>query len=146
MNSLTDILLAPHHKDALIADVAQLLDTHISQRGGLKGMAMKAGLGLLKRARPDILERATRRFLPEMLAAIEPLHSEFRRSSVGDFSVFLGARASETAEKFLAVADARIAASQNPTAKSAYQKFRGGAAEDVESLVPKLGKLFAAYF
>lgn len=145
MSSLADILLAAHHRDELIADAARLVEQHIQQRGGLKGMGLKTGLALLKAARPDILERASQRMLPDMVRALEPLYQEFRGSGVGDFAVFLDRRADTAVELLLGVADAKVAAAQNAAAKSAYQKFRGGAAEEVRGLLPRIGKLVAAY-
>lgn len=144
MNSLADILLASHHKDALVTDTAALLERHVQSRGGLKGFALKAGLSLLKAKRPDILQRATNRLLPEMLAALEPLYRQFRKSSDGDFAVFLSKNAEAASGALLAVADARIANS-GQAARSAYQKFRAGADDEVHLLLPALGKLFSAY-
>ena len=89
MKSLADILLAPQQRDALIADAASMVEQHIQQRGGLKGIGMKTGLSLLKAARPDILQRASARMLPDMITALEPLYTQFRNSGDGDFAVFL---------------------------------------------------------
>lgn len=145
MNSLADILLAPQQREALVADIARLLEEHVQQRGGLKGLGMKTGLSLLKAARPDILERASGRLLPDMAKALEPLFAEFRRSGDGDFGAFLSRHAERASELLLGVADSRAAAAQNPTLKSVYQKFRGGAGDEVRSLLPRLGKLVSAY-
>lgn len=144
MKSLADILLASHHKDALIIDVAALLERHVQSRRGLKGLLMKAGLSLLKSTRPDIAQRASNRLLPEMLHALEPLYRQFRKSSDGDFAVFLSKNAESASGALLAVADTRIANS-GPTARSTYQQFRSGADEEVRLLLPALGKLFSSY-
>ena len=129
----------------MIADVVRALEQHVSQRGGLKGMALKTGLALVKGAKPDILERAVGKFLPDLVTVLEPAFTEFRKSSNGDFSVHLGQQAQTLAQQLLSVADAKIASSQNATAKSAYQKFRGGAADEVQQLLPRLGKVVSAY-
>lgn len=145
MKSLADILLAPHQRDELIAAAAKMVEQHVQQRGGLKGIGMKTGLSLLRAARPDILERASARMLPDMVKALEPLFAEFRQSGDGDFAVFLGKRADSAVELLLGVADSKVAASQNGAAKAAYEKFRGGAGEELKSLLPSLGRLVAAY-
>jgi hypothetical protein len=145
MSSLADILLAAHHRDELIADAARLVEAHVQQRGGLKGMGLKTGLALLKAAKPDILVRASSRMLPDMVQALEPLYQEFRRSGTGDFAVFLDRRADTAVELLLGVADAKVAAAHNAAAKSVYQKFRGGAVEEVRALLPRIGKLVSAY-
>lgn len=145
MSSLADILLAAHHRDELTSDAARMVEQYIQQRGGLKGMGLKTGLALLKAARPDILERASQRMLPDMVRALEPLYQEFRQAGVSDFSVFLDRRADTAIELLLGVADAKVAAAHNAAAKAAYQKFRGGAAEEVRGLLPRIGKLVTAY-
>ncbi len=145
MSSLADILLAAHHRDELVADAARLVEDYIQQRGGLKGMGLKTGLALAKAARPDILHRASDRMLPDMVRALEPLYQEFRHSSGGDFAVFLDRRADAAVELLLGVADAKVAAAHNAAAKSVYQKFRGGAADEARGLLPRLGKLVSAY-
>ena len=101
MKSLADILLAPQQRDALIADAASMVEQHIQQRGGLKGIGMKTGLSLLKAARPDILQRASARMLPDMITALEPLYTQFRNSGDGDFAVFLGRHADTATELLL---------------------------------------------
>lgn len=145
MKSLADILLAPHQRDELIASAAAMVEQHIQQRSGLKGMGMRTGLSLLRAAKPDILERASARMLPDMVRALEPLFAEFRQSGDGDFAVFLGKRADDAVERLLVVADNQVAASQNGTARAAYERFRGGAGEELKSLLPRLGRLVAAY-
>lgn len=122
-----------------------MVEQHVQQRGGLKGMGMRTGLSLLKAAKPDILDRASARMLPDMVRALEPLYAEFRQSGEGDFAVFLGKRAETAVQLLLGVADAKVAASQNGSAKAAYQKFRSGAGEELNSLLPRLGKLVSAY-
>lgn len=145
MKSLADILLAPHHRDELIAEAATMVEQHIRQRGGLKGIGMKTGLSLLKAARPDILERASARMLPDMVRALQPVYAEFRQSGDGDFAVFLGKHAGQAVELMLGVADSKVAASHNGAAKAAYERFRGGAGDELKALLPQLGRLVSAY-
>ncbi|MGH8428984.1 MAG: DUF6918 family protein, partial [Solimonas sp.] len=89
MKSLSDILLAPEQKDAAIADLAHLLESAMSRRGGLTGMAMKAGLSMLKAAKPDIMQRGATRMLPEFSRSLQPLYERFQSGGGGDFSAFL---------------------------------------------------------
>lgn len=147
MQTLADILLAPNQKDAVIADCVQLIERHVSGRGGLKGMALKTGLSMLKAARPDILPRAVRRLLPEFAKALEPLHQEFRAGKSGDrdFSVFLQKRKDDTTRALLSVADRLAGQSQNPTTRKTYARFRGGAEDEVTAVVPALSKLLSGY-
>lgn len=145
MKTLSDILLADHHKQAVVADLAKLFDGHISGIGGLKGMGIKALWGGIKSAKPDMAERAAKRMLPDMATALEPLFQQFRKSGVGDFGVFLSQNADEAGAKILAVAEDKIATSNVGAVKSAWGKFRGTAETEMTVLAPKLGKLLANY-
>lgn len=145
MNSLSDILLAPEKKDLAIADFAQLLESSVSQRGGVRGMAMKTGLAMLKKARPDIMLRGARRMLPDFIAALDPLFERFQREGSSDFAGFLSRHAQEATQRIISAADRAMGASQNPTARSVYEKFRGGAEKDVTALLPDVGRLVNKY-
>lgn len=145
MRSLSDILLAPDKKDAAIADFAQLLESSVSSRGGIRGMAMKTGLAMLKKARPDIMQRGAHRMLPEFIAALDPLFERFQREGAGDFASFLSRHTQEATQRIVGAADRSMGATQNPTARSVYEKFRNGAEKDVTSLLPEIGQLVNKY-
>lgn len=145
MKSLTDILLAPQRKDAAIADLAQLLEGALANRGGISGMAIKTGVSMLKAAKPDVLQRGAARMLPQFAAALQPLFERFQASGGGDFSAFLKQHSAEATKVLATAADQLMATSQNATAKSLYEKFRGGAEKDIAAMVPKVGQLIQQY-
>jgi hypothetical protein len=145
MKTLPDILLATHHKDALVQDCAQLFDSHISNISGLKGMAIKASWGMIKSAKANLPERAARRMLPDLAQALDPLFQKFKTSSDGDFGVFLSKNADEAGSRLLTVTDGLIATSQVNGVKQAWNKFRSTAESEMTVLAPKLGKLLANY-
>lgn len=145
MKSLSDILLAPEKKDAVIADFAHLLENSVHQRHGFKGMAMKTGLSMLKAARPDIMTRGATRMLPEFVSALGPLFERFQAEGGSDFAAFLARHADEAVQRIVDAADQALAASQHPTAKSVYEKFRHGAEKDIAGLLPAVGQLVNKY-
>lgn len=144
MKELADILLASQHKKAVIADCVQLIESHVANRGGIKGMALKTGLSMLKKAKPGILERATAYLLPEFIAALEPLYQESRRSKVS-FDAFLQKNASRAAQALLEVADKRAEESNSHTVKTTYARMRGGAEAEVLAVIPGLSRLLESY-
>jgi hypothetical protein len=146
MKSLSDILLAPGKKDAVIVDFAQLLEHSVSSRGGFKGMAMKTGLSMLKSARPDIMTRGATRMLPEFVSALDPLFQRFQEEGGSDFAAYLKRNADEAVKRIVNAADRGMAASQNATARSVYEKFRSGAEKDIAALLPEVGQLVNKYF
>jgi hypothetical protein len=141
MQPLADILLAPPRKRAVVADLAQLIEDQIATIRGLRGMSLKAGLAMLKRAAPDVLPRAVGRFLPEFVETMEPLYRRHRESDSGDFGAFLRTHADEATGAMLSRADQRMHVSSNATARGYWQKFRGLAQDEVRRAVPALGEI-----
>ena len=145
MADLSDILLASQHKKALTADCVQLIETHVASRSGIKGMALKTGLAMLKRAKPGILERATAVLLPEFVAALDPLYQQCRKGHEPSFERFLQKHAQDATRALLAVADRRVDESDSSTVKSTYARMRGGAEAEVLAVMPNLSQLLERY-
>lgn len=145
MKSLSDILLAPEKKEAVIADLAKLLEGTVSSRGGLSGMALKTGLSMLKSSKPDIMERGAKRLLPEFVAQMQPLFERFQKEGGSDFPAFLKKNAGEASGILARTVDQLLSTSQNATVKSLYGKFRGGADKDIAGMVPEVGRLVQKY-
>lgn len=145
MKSLRNILLAPEKKDAVIADLARLLEGAVANRGGLTGMALKTGLAMLKSGKPDVLERGATRMLPEFAAQLQPLFERFQKEGGADFAGFLNKNSGETTTVLARTIDKLMSTSQNATAKSLYAKFRSGADKDIAAMVPEVGRLVQKY-
>ena len=145
MKGLADILLASQHKKAVIADCVQLIETHVASRSGLKGMALKTGLSMLKRAKPGMLERATGYLLPEFIAALDPMYQECRRNNKADFETHLNTHARQAAQALLAVADHRVEETNSNTVKTTYARMRGGAETEVLAAIPGLSRILSTY-
>src|SRR5580692_11148390 len=84
MPALADIVLTAERKDALVADCVHLTEGRIAARGGLRGIAMKTSLSLLKTARPDILPRAMQILLPDFVVALDPLYQDYLAAAAAD--------------------------------------------------------------
>jgi hypothetical protein len=149
MPALADIVLTANNQNALIADSVQLIEDRIAARGGLRGIAMKTSLSLLKAARPDMLTRAMRVLLPEFVSVLDPLYQDFAAASAkdrqGDFASFLRSRSDLAVAALLGVTDARAARAQNPLVKSVYGRLRGGAESEVEAALPDFAKILSRY-
>ena len=145
MEGLADILLASQHKRALTADCVELIESHIASLSGLKGMALKTGLSMLKRAKPGILERATGRLLPEFIMALDPLYQEFQRSTQSDFEAFLQKNSQRAADALLKIADQRAGQSESANVKSTYKRMRGDAQREILAAMPAFSRLLGSY-
>lgn len=142
--SLSARLLAPEHFDPLAEDCVRLIEDQVRQRRGIKGVALRTGLGVLKASKPDILSRAVRNLLPEFTTALEPLYAEFREAGASDFSAFLNARRAQATEALLQIVDHRVERSPNGLVRSTYARLRGGAERDVDATIAPLAHIIAA--
>jgi hypothetical protein len=147
MAKLAKVLLTGAHKDSVVAETVQLIERYVGSRTGFKGIGMKTGLAMLKAARPDIVQRATNKLLPEVLDQLDAFHAEFKaiNKPAGGFSAFLAARAAPVSSALLRVVDQRADASSNTAVKSVYKRFRGGAEQEVAGIVPELGAIIDRY-
>jgi len=145
MPALADIVLTVKGKDAFVADCVHLTEGRIAARGGLRGIAMKTSLSLLKSARPDVLPRAMRALLPDFVVALDPLYQDFLAAAdhQTDFASFLGRRSGTAVSALLGVTDARAARAQNPLIKSVYARLRGGAESEVSAALPDFARLLS---
>lgn len=145
MPKLADILLTDTRRPALASDCVSLIENHVAGRQGLRGMGLRTGLSMLQAAKPGILPRAVNRLLPDFVAALEPLYTQFKESGAADFSLFLDQRQALTTGLLLGVADRKAAESHNETVKATYKRLRGGAEKEVAAVVPALGALLGKH-
>lgn len=144
MPTLSEILLDPAHKDAIIADCAARVEAQAAGAGGIKGMSLRAVLAAIKKARPDAVPRAVARLLPEFAAALDPLYARFGASGERDFSRYLRQHSAEAREALMAITDARADASSHAAFRSGYRKLRGILASELEAMLPDLVKGLSA--
>ncbi|MBV8062419.1 MAG: hypothetical protein JOY51_02440, partial [Nevskia sp.] len=108
MPALADIVLTAQNKDPLVAGCVRLVEERVAGRGGLRGIALKTGLAMLKSARPDVLPRAMQGLLPDFVGALEPLYQDYVAGGARqDFGSFLKQQPQRTVEALLGVTDAR---------------------------------------
>lgn len=145
MKSLTDQLLATHHRREFEADLVRLIETRIAAVSGIKGLSFKVALAAVQRNFPDAIARAVQHLSPQIVAALEPLHREFREQSGGDFSLFLRTHSARMTAAMMGVTDARVQRSSSGTLKSFYGNFRGFAEKEIGAGMPDLAKLIRNY-
>ena len=145
MTTLADVLLAPARRDALVADLAVLVETHIARRSGLRGATLRAGMAAVRRKLPDAVPRTVTRLLPDLVAALEPLHARSTARSGAEFARSLKGDRAAVAETLMGIADARVARSTHATVKAFYARFRATAEHEAEDLIPGLADVLARH-
>jgi Family of unknown function (DUF6918) len=140
MTSLTDALTSDAHKAQVVEDCLALIDAEVSEKGGLSGLAIKAGYGVVKGIRPGFIKQAVADLLPDFAIALDPLYQEARTNSK-PVSDYFRDNSSRVADALLAITDAKAQKSKSGAVKGAYDKLRGSAKKNVEAAVPRLGKM-----
>ncbi|MEQ9010120.1 hypothetical protein [Algiphilus sp.] len=134
---------SPRH-DQVIRDCAVLIDSFLSNAGGVRGFALRSAVQTAQRKRPDLLERASRRVLPECLDALDPIYQIWDAEAHQDFAVHLvDIHGDHAQEAILTVIDRRAQASNHRVVQSVYRRMRDSAHRDVARVLPDFGRLLA---
>lgn len=144
MSKLADVLNAPDRKRDVVRDCLGIIDAEVADKGGLSGMAIKAGYKAVKGVKPGFVERVVDGLLPEFADAVDPIFQEAKEADKPVGSHFV-ANSSRVADSLLAITDGKAERSKNRVVKKTYEKLRGQAKKNVEAAVPRLGDLIAKH-
>lgn len=140
MPSLVDVLSASDKKDVVVDDCLALIDAEVGDKGGISGLALKAGYGAVKGIKPGFIRQVVSDLLPEFAKALDPFHQEAIEKNKKP-SEFFPANGPRVADALLAITDARAKTAKSGVVRSTYDKLRGTAKKNVEAALPRLGKL-----
>jgi hypothetical protein len=126
-------------KGAIIKDCCTLIDEEVASKGGLSGLAVKAGYAAVKGIKPGFITEVVEKLLPEFAAAADPIWEEGKNGGdpVGHFTT----NRARVADALLAVTDAKSKNAKSAVVRGTYEKMRGSAKKNVEEAVPRLAKL-----
>lgn len=144
MPTLPDILTDDSKKQKVISDCVELIEAEVGDKGGISGLAIKAGYKAVKGIKPGFVEGAVEDMLPEFARVLDPIYQDAKEQNK-PVSDFFSANASRVADALLAITDAKAQRAKNPIAKGAYEKLRGSAKKNVEAAAPRLGKMIEKY-
>ncbi len=142
--SLAEILQDEAKRASIIEDCCRLIDSEVAAKGGISGMAIKAGYKVVQGVKPGFVRAVVGDLLPEFAAALDPL----RQEAVDDgqsVAAFFRSNADRVADSLLGITDAKARQSNNNAVKGMYEKLRGSAKNHVVSAVPGLGQIAAKY-
>jgi hypothetical protein len=144
MASLIEALTDETKKKDVVKDCMALIDAEVKEKGGISGLAIKAGYGAVKGIKPGFVEHAVEDLLPEFAKVLDPIYAD-AKSQNKVVSDFFTSNTSRVADALLSITDAKAARAKSGVAKSAYDKLRGSAKKNVEQAVPRLGRLVEKY-
>ena len=136
---LRDVLLDPAKNDAVVADCCTLVDEEVAAKGGLSGLAVKAGYAAVKGIKPGFIREVVNKLLPEFSDKLDPLWTEAK--GTGNASKHLADQRARVADALLSVTDGKINSAKSSLVRGTYEKLRGSAKKNVEEAVPRLARL-----
>jgi len=137
--ALRDTLLDESKKTAVVADCCTLVDEEVATKGGLSGLAVKAGYAAVKGVKPGFIREVVEKLLPEFCDKLDPLWDEAKGTA--DAVKFMGDQRARVADALLSVTDGKIKSAKSSLVRGTYDKLRGSAKKNVEEAVPRLARL-----
>lgn len=137
--SLADAANDAAKKPVIIKDCCALIDEEVADKGGLSGLAIKAGYAAVKGVKPGFIAEAVDHMLPQFSKALDPIWDEGKAK--GNASSHFVSNKSRVADALLSITDARAKNAKSAVVRSTYDKLRGSAKKNVEEAVPRLAKL-----
>ena len=140
MTTLPEALSSTDKKDVVIDDCLALIDAEVADKGGISGLALKAGYSAVKGIKPGFIRNVVSDLLPEFAQALEPYYQESleKKKKPSEYFPQNGPR---VADALLSITDARAKNAKSGVVRSTYDKLRGSAKKNVEAALPRLGKL-----
>jgi hypothetical protein len=140
MPTLTEALTSESKRPAVIDDCVSLIDAEVASKGGLTGLAIKAGYRTVQGIKPGFVRQVVSDLLPEFAQALEPLYQEAKKAgrAVADF---FPANATRAADALLGITDEKARRSKSGLVKGTYEKLRGSAKKNVEAAIPRLSAM-----
>jgi hypothetical protein len=143
VETLVDVLKDPTRVDAVVADGVKLIEEEVGSKGGLTGMALKAGYKTVKALKPGIIADALKHLLPDFAPAVDPHYATAR--AAGDVRGYFTRNADRIADSLLAVTDAKGARAKNAVIKRAYDGLRPQAKKHTAEAMPRLADLVSKH-
>jgi hypothetical protein len=138
MTAEIDALLSDAaRRDALVRDLAHVVEDEVGSKKGLSGLAIKAAFALVTGVRPGFLRDAINHLLDGSVAGVGPLIERGRGQGHG-IGASLRENPAETASALLRVVDDKAGKASNQALRKAYERLRGSAQKQVEEAVPRL--------
>ena len=144
MPTLPEVLTSESNKGRVVEDCCALIDAEVKDKGGISGLAIKAGYGAVKGVKPGFVKNVVTDLLPEFARALDPIYQEAKTKGrpVADF---FAENSGRVAEALLAITDVKATKAKNSLVKGTYDKLRGSAKKNVEAAVPRLGKMVESH-
>lgn len=143
METLTDVLKDQTRSRAVVADGVRLIEEEVASKGGLSGMAIKAGYKTVKAIKPGIIEEALGHLLPDFAPILDPFYVKARET--GNVKTYFTQNAERIADALLSVTDRKRDRAKNGVMRKAYDGLRPQAKKHTAEAMPRLADLIAKH-
>ena len=143
MSTLPEALTSDK-KDAVVEDCCALIDAEVKDKGGISGLAIKAGYGAVKGIKPGFVKQVVTDLLPDFAQALDPIYQDAKRENK-PVAAYFSSNSDRVAEALLAITDAKAQRAKSGVVKGTYDKLRGSAKKNVEAAATRLGEMVAKY-
>lgn len=146
VSSLKETVLAPDTRPGVVNDAVALVDSEVRSKGGVSGMAIKAGFAAVNRLKPTLVRDAVDNLLDRFVERLEPFYTAWNeKGRSGSFESHLSSQKNAVANALLAVTDERAQQIQTGAIKKTYEKLRPMGEKNVEAAVAGLGRTLDKY-
>ncbi len=146
MTTLKEILCAPDNRSGVVQDTERLVDSEVRSKGGLSGVAIKAGYKAVQAVKPTLVRDIVDHLLERFVDQLEPFYGDWVQNGKNPaFERFLDGRAREVANALLRVTDDKAQSSDHRTLKKTYSKLRPQGEKNVMAAVPGLARMLGRY-
>ncbi len=141
MSTLTE-RLDEVDRQVVIGDTKTLIDNEVASKSGFSGVALKGGYRVVKKLKPNMIERAIDHLLDDFSRALDPLYQQYLDDPDTDsFATYLDDHKSQAANDLLSITDRRAENSDQKVLRKTYKKLRGQAEDHVRQALPGVGQL-----
>ena len=140
MPKLTEALTSESKKSLVVDDCCKLIDEEVADKGGISGLAIKAGYGAVKGIKPGFVRQVVSDLLPEFAKALEPFHDEAVAQGK-PVPAHFEANSARVADALLGITDGKAKNAKSGVVKGTYERLRPTAKKHVEQALPRLGRL-----
>lgn len=142
--NLKELLGDSQRRAAVVRDCVELVEGEVKDKGGLSGLAIKAGFAAVNGVKPTFVQETFDHLLDEFSDKLDPTYQAAKAAGKPVAGYFVDHK-SEVADALLAITDAKAKRAKNGGVVKAYEKLRGTAKQHVEAAMPRLGKLVEKY-
>jgi hypothetical protein len=144
MPNLPELLVDPAKKEQVVNDCVDLVEAEVKDKGGISGLAIKAGYGAVKGIKPGFVRGVVTDLLPEFAQALDAIWQDAKKDNK-PVAAFFVANSARVADALLTITDAKAGRAKSAVVKGTYEKLRGSAKKNVEAAVPRLGEMVQKY-